>query len=85
MQNSAVSFLCFHGALCKLMLLFYSFYSHFVVVSLLQKVVSVLETRIYFSTDFNTEMKCESRSVVSNFLQPHIQSMEFSKPEYWSR
>ena len=31
------------------MLLFYSFYSHFVVVSLLQKVVSVLETRIYFN------------------------------------
>ena len=30
---------------------------------------------------------CESHSVVSNSLQPHgltIQSMEFSRPEYWS-
>ena len=30
--------------------------------------------------DFETE----SHSVVSNSLQPHGQSMEFSRPEYWS-
>ena len=30
------------------------------------------------------ESESESRSVVSNSLQPHRQSMEFSRPEYWS-
>ena len=26
----------------------------------------------------------ESRSVVSDFVTPWVQSMEFSRPEYWS-
>ena len=34
--------------------------------------------------DPNSESEGESRSVVSNSLQPHGLSMEFSRPEYWS-
>ena len=39
--------------------------------------------KVFLTT--NTNEKSESRSVVSDSLQPHgLQSMEFSRPEYWS-
>ena len=46
------------------------------------KIVSIYLNKNY--NNYKAKRESESGSVMSDSLQLHIQSMEFSRPEYWS-